>query len=79
MQLHVAPNGATRCIYDELIDLAELGQLRIVRASHVEPDAFGLWWVDLSPVAGPTLGPFSRRTDGLAAEVRWLLAHWPNR
>ena len=65
----------------EELDLAALGSLTIQRASHVEPDATGLWWADLTPVQGPCLGPFARRSEALIAEVQWLEAHWltPNR
>jgi hypothetical protein len=72
MQLVVQPNGMVRCVYDELIDLAKLGSLQIRRASHVEPDAEGNWRADLSPVEGPRLGPFTRRSDALQAERDWL-------
>ena len=65
-----------RGIYGEEIDLTALGQVSISRASHVEPDAQGRWWADLTPVHGPTLGPFSLRSDALAAEVAWLETHW---
>jgi hypothetical protein len=76
MQLLIDPEGAVRCIYGEAIDLAALGAVSIRRASHVEPDAAGRWWADLSPVVGPRLGPFARRTEALAAEQQWLEAHW---
>jgi len=72
MQLIVQPDGVIRCLYDELIDLSELGQLQIRRASFVEPDAAGLWHVDLSPVGGPALGPFSCRSVDINAEREWL-------
>ena len=52
------------------------GDLAIRRASHVEPDAAGRWWADLAPVGGPRLGPFDRRSEALAAELRWLERHW---
>ena len=58
MQLIITPGGAVRCIYSEDIDLAALGSPTISRASHVEPDQQGRWWADLSPVGGPSLGPF---------------------
>jgi hypothetical protein len=67
-----------RCLYDESLDLAALGQLSIARASPVEPTAEGQWTADLSPVMGPTLGPFPSRSAALAAEAAWLesrLAH----
>jgi hypothetical protein len=70
--LFVDPHGVARCIYGEAIDLACLGAMTIQRASHVEPDDAGLWHADLSPVGGPTLGPFSKRSEALAAEQRWL-------
>jgi hypothetical protein len=53
-----------------------LGQLTITRASHVEPDNRGLWQADLTPVGGPLLGPFERRSEALAAERDWLESHW---
>ena len=76
MQILVGPGGQVRCVYEELIDLARLGEVDAVRASHVEPDRRGDWWADLSPVGGPRLGPFARRSLALAAELEWLLAHW---
>jgi len=79
MQLVVEPGGAVRCIYGEEIDLAALGSPTISRASHVEPDQQGRWLADLSPVAGPVLGPFDVRSEALAAEHSWLETHWLGR
>ena len=76
MQLIISPTGIVRCIYAETIDLGRLGELVIRRASHVEPAADGGWVADLSPVAGPTLGPFSSRSLTLTAEAAWLEANW---
>ncbi|MFO0905701.1 MAG: hypothetical protein U0939_22025 [Pirellulales bacterium] len=76
MQLVVAADGQVRCLYTEAVDLRALGTLVIHRGSHVEPDAEGRWWADLSPVAGPKLGPFDHRSSALLAEVAWLEAHW---
>ena len=53
-----------------------LGRPASTRASHVEPDAEGQWWADLSPVEGPSLGPYPRRTEALGAEHNWLEANW---
>ena len=33
-----------------------------------------IYWADLSPVDGPTLGPFRSRDEAIAAEVAWLVA-----
>jgi hypothetical protein len=76
MEMVIDRKGGVRCIYGEEIDLTALGQISISRASHVEPDGNGRWWANLTPVHGPTLGPFSRRSDALAAEVTWLETHW---
>lgn len=76
MQLLIERSGQTRCIYGEEIDLTQLGQLTIRRGSHVEPDPEGRWLCDLSPVSGPTLGPFDSRSAALAAELDWLSEHW---
>jgi hypothetical protein len=72
MQLLVEPGGGVTCVYDEAIDLTSLGSLSVRRASHVEPDAEGRWWADLSPVNGPKLGPFHLRSEALQAELQWL-------
>ena len=76
MEIVVLPSGEARCIYQEAIPLSELGQVSITRASHVEPNDAGQWLADLSPVSGPMLGPFPKRTDALAAEVDWLQDNW---
>lgn len=76
MNLVVNSGGQVRCLYDEAIDLAALGNAIIVRASHVEPGSDGQWWADLSPVDGPKLGPFGRRSQALDAEVAWLENEW---
>jgi hypothetical protein len=76
MQLIIGTGGTVRCIYSEAIDLRTFGCLRISRASHVEPDPRGGWRADLSPVNGPSLGPYQLRSDALAAEETWLEKHW---
>jgi hypothetical protein len=72
MELVVGCDGGVRCIYDEALDLRELGKLQITRASHVEPDAEGNWFADMGPSGGPVLGPYGSRTEALGAERRWL-------
>ena len=76
MNLVIGRDGSVRGIYGEEIALDALGPPRITRASHVEPDRLGRWMADLSPVGGPVLGPFDRRSEALAAEVEWLEEHW---
>lgn len=79
MQLVITPTGTIRCLYDESVDLRALGELTVRRGSHVEPDHGGRWFADLAPVAGPTLGPYSTRSQALAAELAWLEANWLER
>jgi hypothetical protein len=76
MELIIRGDGIGHCIYDESIPLTELGRLTISRASHVEPTAQGDWLADLSPMGGPTLGPFSQRTSAITAELAWLRENW---
>ncbi len=77
MELIVDTGGGVRCIYDEALDLREIGELQITRASHVEPDAEGYWWADMGPSGGPVLGPFTSRSEALGAERGWLDARMP--
>ncbi len=76
MELLITPEAMIRCLYDETLELTALGTPQIQRGSHVEPTADGNWTADLSPVSGPLLGPFSRRSEALGAEVVWLEQHW---
>ena len=76
MQLVIFSGGVVRTLYSEMLDLAVLGTLQIERASMVEPNMAGEWLADLSPVSGPVLGPFPRRSQALAAEQAWLEANW---
>jgi len=73
--LVIRPDGRAIGLYTEEFDLARLGEIVIRRASRVEPDDSGRWWADLSPVGGPALGPFARRSQALAAERDWLATH----
>jgi hypothetical protein len=79
MQFVVDPDGTVHCIYAETLDLETLGPLTVKRASHVEPTKLGQWTADLGPVGGPTLGPFAKRSEALAAELDWLEREWMSR
>jgi hypothetical protein len=74
MNLYIRPGGNTQCIYDEKLNLGEIGAIAIRRASHVEPDprAPGNWFVDLSPVSGPVVREFNTRKDALDYEIAWI-------
>jgi len=75
MNLFISPGGELRCLYDESVNLREIGIPQICRASHVEPDDHGNWHADMSPANGPLLGPFKRRSEALDAEIKWLEEH----
>ena len=77
MEFVIGSDGDVRCIYDEALDLREIGKLQITRASHVEPDAEGYWWADMGPVDGPVLGPYESRGEALGAERGWLAGRGP--
>ncbi|QDU59575.1 hypothetical protein Pan216_04050 [Planctomycetes bacterium Pan216] len=49
MQLFIDRCGTIRCLYDEELNLQELGRLSIRRGSHVEPTREAQWYSDLSP------------------------------
>ena len=75
--IFLRPNGEIAFLHDDLAAslVGELGvDKKTRRASHVEPDEDGNWYADLSPVGGPTFGPFpnDQRDAALAAEAAWL-------
>lgn len=71
-RVKIATDGTSRMIYDEALDLSGLGNAKIKRASHVEPDKDGKWWADMAPSGGGKLGPFDKRSEAIAAEIKWL-------
>ena len=75
-RLRIAVDGKINAIHHDSIAWKNFGAVSIERASYVEPTAAGDWIVDLSPVGGPTLGPFMTRSEGLAEELYWLEQHW---
>ena len=75
-ELIIGLGGNVRMIYSELIEANALGDPKIERGSHVEPDQNGLWWADLSPINGPKLGPFLMRSRAIEAEIAWLREFW---
>lgn len=75
MKIVFLPDGTAITVYSEALELSGLGRLEHRRASHVEPVGHGHWIADLSPVGGPALGPFVRRSEALAEEGRWLELH----
>lgn len=74
MKILIDANGTLRHLYrDDLVELdVKLGDRRVARASHVEPNDAGHWAADMKPVGGPLLGPFLSRAEALACEVNWL-------
>ena len=77
MDLLVLPDGTVRAVYAEDIDLDE-PRLRRHQPepamSNRMPRVAGS--PICSPVNGPVLGPFNRRSEALAAELAWLEANW---
>ncbi len=73
-QFAIAPDGMITAIYDDdLADLlAEASQVKIERASFVEPHPDGGWFADMAPSGGPVLGPFRLREEALRVERSWL-------
>ena len=60
---------------DALAPLLDEGSASVKRVSHVEPSCVNGEHgstADMSPVNGPTLGPFASRAEALDAEHAWL-------
>jgi len=68
--------GTVSFIYaDKMKPFLDLGEAKITRASHVEPETIDgkiKWVADMSPSGGPKLDPCDTRQEALDAEVEWL-------
>lgn len=70
---HVLPqNRVLRAVFRRLRDT--FGETGIVAACTRRWPC--LWIADLSPVNGPSFGPFRVRAEAIAAEVDWLERNW---
>lgn len=70
--LNFNKKGQMKSLYNEEFNLKEFGKTSIKRASHVEPTKEGKWTANLTPVNGPILGPFNKRSEALKTEVDWI-------
>jgi hypothetical protein len=73
MELIISCNedGSVQSLYNDSMELQEIGNINIKRASFVEPEG-NLWYADLKPINGPKLGPFKKRTDALNEEHNYI-------
>jgi hypothetical protein len=80
LTVFIQPDGSVAFVYDDNLHEMLTGgfpEMETRRASHCEPAPDG-WAVDVSPLTGgpeQIIAVASRRSDALAAEVRWLHNH----
>lgn len=83
LDVFISPDGTIQFVHDDALHAAIVGdnttEATTRRASHVEPDGNGLWCADLSPVAGPLIGPFKTRSEALEVELTWLATEMTKR
>lgn len=67
----IQSNGTISYIWSDDIDLSELGDVQVSRASHVEFNNKSKKW-EAHTVGGTFIGAFKKRSDAIAAEVKYL-------
>ena len=73
IELLIDLSGDVRCLYTEVIDLSQLGELHVERASHVEFDDENQTWTVRLPNNGKVIGTgFKSRRDAINHEVEHL-------
>lgn len=73
MDIFIKPDGAVQALYTDDFDFETLGKREISKASYIEVDEQSQFWSDLSPVDGPRLGPFYKRSQAIKAEQDWIV------
>ncbi len=66
--LEITAVGGARMLHDDAVDLRELGDVEVTRASHVEFDNKLKVWTVVSAKTGLLLNTFETRADALAWE-----------
>jgi len=69
--LSISEDGTLSCLYNEVLDLRELGASNTRRASNVEWDNTSQQWV-VTLANGEVLGGWPKRSEAIAAEVDYL-------
>ena len=69
--LRIDPTGNVRCLYSEVLDLADLGTVTIRRASLVEWDESLRAWTVTLPDGTFLAGPFMSRSQAVAFEISY--------
>jgi hypothetical protein len=73
LEITITPDGDVQCLAPDDLDLRDVGQLYVRRASHVEFDnERAVWYVQLPN--GIELGTFATRAEALAHEITHLNA-----
>ena len=71
MIIDLLPNGTIKCLYNEQLDLASLGKLKIKRASYVEFNNKKQRWEAKLP-SGKLIGIGKTRSKAVIAEIKYL-------
>lgn len=72
MRVLIDKQGVLQFVYQEEVDLSSLGKHMICRASQVEPDADGTWYVAI--IGGITKRGFTSRSSALRWEKDYVEA-----
>ena len=70
--LRIEPTGDIKCLYSEMLDLADLGTVTVHRASLVEWDERLRAWTVTLPDGTFLGGPFTNRSEAVNFEI----AYW---
>lgn len=71
IKLQITSAGGIAMLHDDAIDLREFGKPEISRASHVEPDSSGLWYVQSAKTGEIIKSGFDTRAEALAFEKEY--------
>lgn len=71
ISLQITADGGVQMLQDDAVDLRELGEIEVTRASHVEFDNEKQMWFVQSARTGKFLYWAKTRTEALAYEKEW--------